>query len=222
MRDNITPIKAADYDANICRVIPLYAEVHAQIIGIAAETASPAPRWLDVGCGTGNLAAKAMAAFPAAEFVLADPSAAMLEQARQKLGDTRVSYLNAGSQELESEQEFDVVTASLCHHYFDADTRKTATERIYRALHQCGVYITLENTQPEDSAVLDLEMRRWAAYQRAHGRTEEEIAAHRARWGTELRPITAQAHLALLRNAGFRMVRQFWQNHLQAGFYAVK
>ena len=222
MRDNITPIRASDYDANICRVIPLYAEVHAQMLGIAAAAAPSAPRWLDLGCGTGNLAAKAMTAFPFGEFVLADPSEAMLAQARQKLGDARVSYLNAGSQEIGSESEFDVVTASLCHHYFDADTRKIATERIYRALRQGGVYITLENTQPEDSAVLDLEMRRWAAYQRAHGRTEEEIAAHRARWGTELRPITAQEHLALLRAAGFRAVRQFWQSYVQAGFYAVK
>ena len=38
--------------------------------------------WLDTGCGTGTLAQKAIAQFPDAHFVLADPSPQMLDLAK--------------------------------------------------------------------------------------------------------------------------------------------
>ena len=117
MKDNKTSQAASLYDANVHKTIPRYHTFHDETLElIGVMNPSPAA-WLDPGCGTGTLIARAADCFGETNFVAADPSPAMLEMARMKLAGVKVEYIQTGSETLSAPQRFDVVTAIMARHY---------------------------------------------------------------------------------------------------------
>jgi len=96
-------------------------------------------RLLDIGCGTGVLVEKALAAGIDAYGL--DPAPAMLEQARSRLPSERL--LLGRMQELASEHEYDLITALSWSFNYCADLPEASDvlERCYRALRPGGVCI---------------------------------------------------------------------------------
>jgi tRNA (cmo5U34)-methyltransferase len=221
-RDNTTSQSAALYDANVEKTIPWYSQFHVQTLDLVGTVMPEPSLWLDTGCGTGNLAAKAVARFAGLKFILSDPSAAMLDIAREKLQDTDVEYIQAGSEILSLATSVDVVTAIMSHHYLTTEQRRQATENCFAALKQGGVYVTFETIRPCSDAGTMIGLQRWRQHQLDSGKPAEEVEKHISRYGVELLPITIEQHLALLRQVGFSTVEILWASGLQAGFYAIK
>ena len=222
MSDNKAAYNSEIYDARIASVLPYYREYHAQVIDLVRALNLESPRWLDTGCGTGTLAARALEEIPGARLTLSDPSEAMLGVARQKLSGRDVRFFGIPSQELPFDGEFDIVTAIQCHHYFRPKEREAAVRRCRRALREGGIFVTFENIQMNSPESEALALRRWSKFLSDHGASPEEIQMHIARRGTEVFPITIEEHLALLKKCGFRSVNLLWVSYLQAGFWAVK
>lgn len=219
-RNTSTPLKAEEYDGEIGKTLPYHEAFYQQTISVVKKYKGSAVRWLDIGCGTGKLTQLAGQQLPDAEFVLADPSEEMLECARQ--AGSGSDYLCKGSQEIDFEEQFDVVTAIQVHHYLHENEREAATRNVYRALRRGGMYITFENVIPECEQLWEMELQRWGDYQREHGKSEQQVREHLARCGTAYFPLTVPQHIQLLRETGFRIVHVFWCSYLQAGFYAIK
>ena len=73
----------AGYDAQVRQVIPLYDEIHAQILDLIETWRAGRPiAWLDTGCGSGTLARRGAKTLDVTRLVLCDPSEQMLEDAR--------------------------------------------------------------------------------------------------------------------------------------------
>ncbi|MBR7038817.1 MAG: class I SAM-dependent methyltransferase [Oscillospiraceae bacterium] len=211
------------YDAQVRQVIPLYDEIHAQILDMIETWRAGRPiAWLDTGCGSGTLALRGAQTLDLTRLVLCDPSEQMLEDARQKLAGTPAELRCIGSEAIGYEGAFDVVTAVQSHHYFDPATRALAVANCYRALKPGGLFITFENTAPDTDLGKQLVLRRIERYGLAAGRSEEAVAAHTSRYGTEYFPLTAGDHLDLLRQTGFSAAELFWRSYLQCGFYAIR
>ena len=226
MRDNKTSQPAQKYDATIRKTLPLYDLFHDETLALV-ETVAPNPAaWLDAGCGTGTFAVKATALFPNTRFVLADPAEAMLAIAREKLLQrpaANVEYAAQGTEELDyPESCFDVITAILAHHYFDAGARRLTTAKCFNMLKAGGVYVSFENFRPNSERGLQIGLDRWRKVQQTQGKSAEEIDRHLNRFGVESLPISVDANLLLLKQAGFAVVELFWVSGLQAGFYAIK
>lgn len=85
MGDNKAAYNSSIYDARIDAVLPYYREYHAQAIDLVRAMNLVSPKWLDTGCGTGTLAARALSELPGVRLTLSDPSESMLGVARQKL-----------------------------------------------------------------------------------------------------------------------------------------
>jgi tRNA (cmo5U34)-methyltransferase len=189
----------------------------------------PTPRlWLDTGCGTGHLVEQALVDFPQTHFVLADPSEAMLDQARQRLqgaDPNRVSFMHSPTCEIMAirlGQAPDVITAVMCHHYARAEQRRKMTQVCRELLAPGGVYITFENIRPDSEEAIRIGLRRWRRFQEEAGRDDSAIEQHLARFDTEYFPITVSEHLQVLKDCGFRTAQLLWYSHMQAGFYAIK
>lgn len=221
---NSSPYAAADYDNNIERTIPYYPFFYRQTLDLVAALGLDAFQWLDCGCGTGTMAEMALRMFPKAEFTLCDPSKDMISLARQKLsGQEKVrEYQVLGTENIDFGNRFDVATAIQSHHYFSEDERVRATKNVYRALKDGGMYIFFENTAPMTEKGKEIVMKRWAQYQRDHGKTEPEIEAYLSRYGKNYFPITSIVHLENLKQCGFKIAEPFWLSVMQAGFYAIK
>jgi tRNA (cmo5U34)-methyltransferase len=226
-RDNATPFPAARYDAHVERTIPYYASFHEETFQLVGTIASAPAVWLDTGCGTGNLVEKALPLFPTTHFLLADPSTAMLDQARAKLagaGPGRVTFLDAtGSRDLApGPVRCDVITAIQCHHYLDHEGRRAAVGACYRLLAEGGLFVCFENIRPMSARAVEIGKEYWKGYQVRQGKPRDEAAAHIERFDREFFPLTVTEHLDLLRESGFQTAELFWYSYMQAGFYAIR
>lgn len=224
MGDNKTPHKAAVYDGQVRQTIPEYELFIGQVIDLISVCKGTLSSWLDTGCGTGTLVTKALNRFKETSFILADPSDDMLNIAKNKFDENkRLKFIASGSLELDLPSDsIDVLTAIMCHHYFDNETRKKAVKNCYRMLNSGGVYITFENIRPFSEQGTKIGLERWKKFQLDHGKSEESVKAHLKRFDTEFFPITVKEHLQLLRETGFAVCEILWVSYMQAGFYAIK
>lgn len=223
MKDNSSAFNSAIYDSKVNAVLPYYTEYNRQILDLAEVLGIKCSKWLDTGCGTGNLARQIVEKISDVKLVLCDPSAEMLETAKSKLcGFDNMEFRNISSQELDYDGEFDIVTAVQAHHYLSEDERRKAVKNCYDALKIGGIFITFENIALSSEQSEKLAISRWKNYMLAHGRTEEQTENHMKRRGTELFPIKIEEHIKLLKEIGFTSVDLLWSSYLQAGFFAIK
>lgn len=111
----------------------LYSSVLEEVVAVAPE------RVLDVGCGTGALAQLVLEALPDCKLEGVDLSSAMLDRARQRLGD-RVALHEADSEHLPfADETFDVVYCNDSFHHYP-DPRRAAFEA-WRVLRPGGVLV---------------------------------------------------------------------------------
>jgi tRNA (cmo5U34)-methyltransferase len=227
--DNASAHQAADYDQDVKLVIPFYETIHRETIDLA-KTVKPDPVfWLDTGCGTGHLVHLAEPLFPNTQFVLADPSEAMLKQAQERLqsmAGKRVRFLQpAGTEGLLSQMigiKCQIVTAIQCHHYLQKPQREQAVRACFDMLDGGGLFILSENITMSTECAVEIGLKRWGQWQESVGRSRSSIADHLRRFNTKYFPITIDEHRELLNRIGFRTVELFWFSQMQAAFYGIK
>ena len=223
MTDNKSAFAVNQYDENVRKVIPFYDEIYEQIFSVINAHCGDKPlAVLDSGCGTGNFGVMALERQNLSELVLCNPSEKMLANARKKLNNQACKYHCIGSEKLDFENRFDVVTAIQSHHYFDRATRVAAVRNCFKALKSGGILICFENTAPFSETGKELMLKRLEDYEIKAGRTPEEVKSHSARYNREFFPITIKEHLELLEKTGFAVAELFWHSYMQSGFYAVK
>lgn len=226
--DNATPFQATGYAAGICQTVPYYDVFHSEIISLVKAVLPNATYWLDTGCGDGTLVQHASSCFPNTRFILADPAESMLATAKSRLSTIqkeRLIFLQPAGTEslpLSTDMPLEVITAVMCHHYFNESQRRTATTKCFELLENGGIYITFENIRPETKYGTEVGLRRWLQFQIDQGKEPEAARNHVNRFDISYFPITAREHLSLLRDCGFRTAELLWLSNMQGGFYAVK
>ncbi|PRC48855.1 SAM-dependent methyltransferase, partial [Mycobacterium sp. ITM-2017-0098] len=95
---------------------------------------------LEIGCGTGNLAARARRAAPTARLTATDPDPKALERARRKIGaGERVQLHVAYAQRLPfADNAFDRVLSSMMLHHLDDGVKGAALGEVFRVLRPGG------------------------------------------------------------------------------------
>ena len=223
--DNLTSHSSSEYDSQIGNTIPYYNFFHEEIINLIESMDIKPKTWLDTGCGTGNLVEKALQKFPDTFFMMADPSIEMLDESREKLGDSNINvkFLEpTSSQDISLLNPADVITSIQSHHYLSKEGRYNAVKSCYDNLNEKGVYITFENIRPLTEKGIEIGKEYWKKFQISKGKTVEEAENHIKRFDVEYFPITIEEHISLLREIGFSVVEIFWYSYMQAGFYCIK
>jgi len=221
MGDNTTAHKADEYEAEVHKTIPFHDEILKTAIDVVLAAKPEVKRWLDTGCGPGKLVELARARAPrGVEYVLADPSAAMLAIAKAR--HPGLVGWQSPSADLPESEPFDAITAVLCHHYLDAEARMRSVERCRDRLAPGGVLVVFENVRAETDAGHALQRKRWGDYQRSMGRDDAGVVQQQAREGTAFFPIRVSEHLELFARLGFATVEIVWRAYGQAGFFAQR
>jgi SAM-dependent methyltransferase len=96
-------------------------------------------RWLDVGCGTGDLLRLGAASFK--EVAGCDPSAGMLEQC----ANLNVCVQEHADRVPFPEQSFDLVTAVCVYHHVPLLVRPRLTEQVFHVLRPGGIFCIIEH-----------------------------------------------------------------------------
>lgn len=176
-------------------------------------------RVLDLGAGTGLLAARLRAAFPAAELTLLDGAGRMLELARERLGEDGVRYLEGDMAGALPAGPWDAVVSSLAvHHLSDADKR-ALNRRVLAGLRPGGVFVNAEQVAAPTPWLAGVYARWHEARARAAGTGDAEWEATLERMSYDrCAPVAAQ--LGWLREAGFADVDCLFKRYHFAVLFA--
>jgi tRNA (cmo5U34)-methyltransferase len=199
------------------RLLPCFDAFYGSAIR-ALELAQPGPvrSVLDLGTGTGALAAMVGDAYPEARLTLLDGAPAMIEKAVSNLGPRVAAALVQDFAEPLPAGPFDAIVSSLAIHHLDDAGKGSLYGRSYDALRPGGAFVNAEQVLG-DTPELDALFWRWHEREaRALGATDEQWAAAVERM-THDRCATVGTNVELLREAGFQDVSV----HFADGRFAV-
>ena len=195
---------AAAFPDMIRRSVPGYETVVPLSGLIAARHARAGSVCYDLGCSLGAtaIAIARQLTIPTCRIVAIDNSAAMLERARSLHAEPRIDWVCADLRDV----AFDAacaVTMNYTLQFVPSEDRLPLLARIRRALHPDGVLIVSEKVHFADAAEHDYFDATHAAFKRANGYSELEVAQKRAALEKVLVPDRIEDHEARFRAAGF-------------------
>jgi trans-aconitate 2-methyltransferase len=194
-------IKFGEYDATIASLIPHYKsllEAAADAVDIFARTA---PAVVDLGTGSGALAAEILKVRPKARLIGIDADDSMLDAARRRLKG-RIDTIHDNF-ELARIPRCDVVSASFALHHIDAGRKKGALyRRSFNALRDGGMIVSADCFLAASSKLRRRHRQAWLEHlQATYSRKKAEQFLRT--WAKEDVYFSLDRELELLKDAGF-------------------
>jgi tRNA (cmo5U34)-methyltransferase len=217
-------LQVAEYDELIRRLVPAYPAMRPVQLALLALGVPPAGGLvLDLGGGTGALAAAIAERFATVRVQVWDTDPAMLGIAHERcarFGD-RVSYIEGSF--ADPLPPCDAVAACIAlHHVKDLAVKGGIYRNIFTALRPGGIFVNADTAVCTTPTLRDHAYRLWAESMRLHGINETEAFAHFASWAKEDYYPPLFTELRLLADAGFAEPECFWREAAAVVFGAVK
>lgn len=201
----------ASYDDHIRKLIPGYALVHQQIDAILTTHLPETAHILIVGCGTGYELSYLLQQHLNWTFTAIDPSLKMLEQAQKNIescqGIERVEFIQADTQNLNKDHQFDAALAILVAHFIPQEYKTDFFQDIYQSLKADGFLLTYDLMQHEDVTELKI-MQQMAQYS---GLNAKQSANMIERLEQDFDLISVQRLKEILTKVGFKHSRIYCQ-----------
>jgi tRNA (cmo5U34)-methyltransferase len=199
-------IRLEDYDHRVRTFIPGYGEMLDRTAGVFATATARAkrPALVDLGVGTGALAARCLAAVPLATVVGIDIDQDMLRVAMRRFARRRTPVtLVCGDLATTALPPCDAIVATLAlHHLRDVSAKRRFYKRRFHALRPGGVVVSGDCHPSRAEALAAAERNAWVAHlRRSYGAAETRRFL--AAWADEDTYMTLEQELGLLRGAGF-------------------
>ena len=213
------PAAAARYAENPPRFVPGFADMQRMAAILLAERAPADARVLVLGAG-GGLELKVFAeAQPGWRFDGVDPAPAMLQLAEQTLGPLAPrARLHHGYIDDAPPGPFDAAACLLTLHFLPRDERRRTAAEIRRRLKPGAPFVAAHFSFPQDERALWLS--RYAAFAVASGADPDQTLAARAAVDARLNLFSPEEDEAILREAGFTGVSQFYAAFTWRGWVA--
>lgn len=197
-------IRLDEYDARIRTFIPGYE----QMLDAAAHALRAlhvrAPTIIDLGTGTGALAARCLDVRSDATLVGIDADPAILDAARRRLGGrgALASFVQSDYLDITIPDGHAIVASLALHHVRTAERKRQLYRDCRRALPPGGQLITADCFPATDAAVAALDRDAWRAHLR-RTYSDAETDAFFAAWAAEDVYMPLEDELAMLRDAQF-------------------
>jgi tRNA (cmo5U34)-methyltransferase len=203
-------------------MVPAYRDIHRMAAVVIDECVPPDARVLVLGAG-GGLETKAFAqTHPGWTFDAVDPAAAMLDLATKTLGPhaARVQ-MHCGYIDDAPPGPFDAATSLLTLHFLAPDERRRTATELRRRLAPGAPFVVMHLSFPQrDDAERDLWMRRHAANLVASGVEPADADKARTSIASAVPVLTPQQDRAILLDAGFTDVTEFFSAFTFRGWVA--
>jgi tRNA (cmo5U34)-methyltransferase len=216
--------EAREFDHIIVRLIPEYPRmVEALIAGIPFDQSAPL-RAIDLGCGTGTVAACVLDAFPNAHVTCFDLAENMVAMAQAKLARyPLVRYVVGDFNAFDFGGEYDVVVTSLAlHHLVTNEDKRNFYRRIYNSLASGGVFYNADVVLGSSDFLQDVYMKQWRKFM--SGNVPQEEIEHKwiPKYQAEDRPAKLIDQLEWLAEIGFADVDVLWKYYNFAVYGGIR
>jgi tRNA (cmo5U34)-methyltransferase len=216
--------EAREFDRIIVSLIPEYARMVETLVSALPFDQSSPIRMIDLGCGTGTVAASVLTAFPKAQITCLDLAENMLEMARTKLaGHAQVRYVLGDFATFHFDAPYDAVVSSLALHHLvtDAD-KKSFYRRIYGALAPGGVFYNADVVLGSSDFLQGIYMQKWREFMRRSVSEQEVEEKWIPKYEAEDRPAKLVDQMEWLAEIGFAGVDVLWKCYNFAVYGGVK
>ena len=197
-------IRLDEYDARIRTFIPDYEEMIATGAGALRALNIASPRLVDLGTGTGALAAACARVAPDLSLTAIDSDAGILDMARsrlQPLGVTSTfvhdSFLTATLPPCDA-----IVASFALHHIPDPNHRRKLFRTLHHVIARGGLLVFVDCYPSADDTLARLEFDAWRAHLR-QAYSESEADALLAAWAEEDTYMSLPDEMAMIRAAAF-------------------
>ena len=212
---------AARYAEGPPRFVPGFADMQRMSAILLAERAPEDARVLVLGAG-GGLELKVFAeAQPGWRFDGVDPAREMLKLAERTLGPLAVrARLHQGYIDDAPEGPFDAAACLLTLHFLPREERRRTLAEIRRRLRPGAPFVAAHFSYPQGEGERGLWLSRYAAFAIASGADPDQAYGARAVVDERLNMFDPEEDEAILREAGFCGVSQFYAAFTWRGWVA--
>jgi tRNA (cmo5U34)-methyltransferase len=196
-------IDLSEYDARIRTFIPDYGMLHDAVAGaLGAAVRRRGPTIVELGIGTGALAARCLEACPSARMVGVDEDAAMLAAAQVRLGDGLRTTIQDNFESIDLPRCDAIVACLALHHVPPGPRRLRLFRRLYKRLRPRGVLISADCYPAADPRLAEADRAAWIAHlEKSY--PPHEVRGFFRRWAREDHYVPLLDEIVTLRRAGF-------------------
>ncbi len=214
------PAAVSSYADRTTRIVPGMRDLHKMAGLLIAERVSSAAHVLVVGAG-GGLELKAFADMhPVWRFDGVDPSPEMLQLAKIRLGEasSRVTF-HEGTINEAPDGPFDAAVCLLTLHFLAKEERQQTVNDVFRRLQPGAPFVVAHHSFPNRGAEQDKWLRRYAAFAEI---PEAQAASSIKALKERLHIFPPDDDMAILSNAGFQNIEQFYAGFTFKGWVGYK
>ncbi len=219
--DNFNATAARAYDARNRNLSPIADCMHF-LIRLALQDLPAKSHALCVGVGTGAEILSLAKAFPQWTFVGLDPSAAMLEVARERLAQAgvleRCQLQHGYVKDAPPGQNFDVALSVLVAHFVKRGERLDYFRNMTSRLRKGGSIVNTEISSDLDAPEFPAMLKKWEKVQELLGATPESLANLPKLLREMLSVLSPQETEELLRQSGIPEPLRFFQAFMITGW----
>jgi ubiquinone/menaquinone biosynthesis C-methylase UbiE len=200
-------IKLSEYDQRIRTFIPRYEEMLDEVAAAVALVEKPQPVIIDLGIGTGALAARCLRFKPKARLVGIDADADILALARRRLAKKRATkpdFILANFFHA-SLPRCDAIVATLAlHHIHQAKTKQHFYAKCFAALRRGGIFANGDCFMAEHPKLSQNYMKIWEKHLRRFY-SLRQAKNFFAAWADEDTYFPLRQEIAMMSKAGFEV-----------------
>lgn len=216
---------ASVFDDMLPRSVPYYNDN----IALIAELLSGRRAICDLGCSTGNLLLFLAQNLNCEILCGVDNSAPMLEIAKAKANayGAKIDFIEADILEFftldfAQKGEFDAIISNYTMQFIRPPKRESLCKKIYENLQKNGIFIMSEKLVSEDKWLDKRLIDIYHNFKARNGYSKTEISKKREALENVLIPFSQNENIAMLENAGFRVVEVVFRFGNFATFIALK
>ncbi|QNJ13145.1 methyltransferase domain protein [Synechococcus sp. A18-46.1] len=214
---------ALSFDDHVSKSVPFYNEGHLLVHQLSDYFLHDNSSVLDLGCSTGSLL-RALASRHSninTSFVGYDQSIEMLDVAKNRTSDSRISY-SSDSFLTSSFESTSLITSYYTLQFIHPSVRQKFFDHIYSSLEWGGGFIFFEKVRAPDARFQDICNSLYSEFKTLKGYTPSEIHAKSLSLRGRLEPFTSAANLDFASRAGFTDIISIFKYICFQGFLCIK
>jgi tRNA (cmo5U34)-methyltransferase len=206
------PWHIATYAERAAQMVPAYRDIHRLVTVLIDERTQPDARILVLGAGGGLETRSFAEAQPGWTFDAVDPSAAMLDLAAQNLGTHAARVrMHHGYIDDAPPGPFAAATSLLTLHFLPYEQRRRTAGQVRQRLAPGAPFVVAHMSFPQrDDAERELWIGRHVANLVASGIDPADVEKARVAISTEVPVLSPEQDRAVLEEAGFTGVTEFF------------